>query len=584
MKHHHLLLMLPAAALTLLTGCTDDDYDLSDIDTTTEIKVNDLVVPIQMNAITLDEATDLDKNDNITVYTDGNGNRWYAISKSGDITSSPIHVKAIGTGALTINPLTVSLIGTRAASFSIPDAAQSIAYRVDNVDPAVLSITSVTTDPITFSIKVSVDGMTGGTLNLRNTDFRFPKGLTGVKTPEGMTYDPETGLLHINNLDIDLSKGFELKVEASGINALQAGLTINNRVLDFSSSLGLAKGGTATIDGNVSGIPALRLEFGASALNVTAFTGKINYAMRDVRVAPVDLSGLPDFLSNPTTNILLSQPQINVGINNTVAKYNADASGVLNMESFFRNGSETDQKPSQSAPFTLGNVKGQSLYNLVFAPTSSTPVAFEEYLDSKHVAYDDLGDMLAINPPMGLPYQIGVSLTQLSVTGHVNETGIEGDIENFPVGKDIEGVSGSYRFFAPLAFREGSVVVYEKSDSGWGSSDLNDLNINRLTLNATVSTSFPVDVDFKIELLDSQKQVIGRSTENIKIPANAQMDNIQMIVKPENGSAIKGLDGITYTATVNQEAGNEGIPLTPEMSINLSDIRVKVNGAYIHKF
>ncbi|MDE5657722.1 MAG: hypothetical protein K2I25_01540 [Muribaculaceae bacterium] len=42
------------AALTTvaLTGCVDDKYDLSDIDTTAGIKVNDLVVPVNIDAVT----------------------------------------------------------------------------------------------------------------------------------------------------------------------------------------------------------------------------------------------------------------------------------------------------------------------------------------------------------------------------------------------------------------------------------------------------------------------------------------------------------------------------------------------------
>ena len=45
--------MASASALLMLPGCIDDNYDLSDIDTTTELKVNDLVVPLNLKSISM---------------------------------------------------------------------------------------------------------------------------------------------------------------------------------------------------------------------------------------------------------------------------------------------------------------------------------------------------------------------------------------------------------------------------------------------------------------------------------------------------------------------------------------------------
>lgn len=37
--------------LLLLTSCIDDNYDLSDVDTTSRINVNDLVLPVNIDPI-----------------------------------------------------------------------------------------------------------------------------------------------------------------------------------------------------------------------------------------------------------------------------------------------------------------------------------------------------------------------------------------------------------------------------------------------------------------------------------------------------------------------------------------------------
>ncbi len=52
MKSKFLCCAAAASAVVGLTGCVDDKYDLSDIDTTTRIQVNDLVLPVNIDAVT----------------------------------------------------------------------------------------------------------------------------------------------------------------------------------------------------------------------------------------------------------------------------------------------------------------------------------------------------------------------------------------------------------------------------------------------------------------------------------------------------------------------------------------------------
>ncbi len=52
MKHFNFNLSLFCAAVAAmpLVGCIDDNYDLSDIDTTVRVQVNDLEVPVNLDA------------------------------------------------------------------------------------------------------------------------------------------------------------------------------------------------------------------------------------------------------------------------------------------------------------------------------------------------------------------------------------------------------------------------------------------------------------------------------------------------------------------------------------------------------
>ena len=52
---------LISALLLLFASCIDDKYDLGDIDTTVEVKVVDLVVPMNLDEITLSSLISLDE-------------------------------------------------------------------------------------------------------------------------------------------------------------------------------------------------------------------------------------------------------------------------------------------------------------------------------------------------------------------------------------------------------------------------------------------------------------------------------------------------------------------------------------------
>lgn len=67
--------------------CVDDTYDLTDIDSTVGVKVNDLVVPLKLDAITLQNFFDLEDNSQIKEI-----NGEYAILEEGSFESNSIEI------------------------------------------------------------------------------------------------------------------------------------------------------------------------------------------------------------------------------------------------------------------------------------------------------------------------------------------------------------------------------------------------------------------------------------------------------------------------------------------------------------
>ena len=85
----------------ILTGCIDNDYDLSDIDTTSEIKVNNLTLPVKIDAITLNDIFDISEDSKIQTVT-VNGQEFYAVTQHGDINSQSINIPTFAPHSLSI--------------------------------------------------------------------------------------------------------------------------------------------------------------------------------------------------------------------------------------------------------------------------------------------------------------------------------------------------------------------------------------------------------------------------------------------------------------------------------------------------
>ncbi|MDE5694280.1 MAG: hypothetical protein K2I09_10255, partial [Duncaniella sp.] len=111
-----------------LAGCIDDNYDLNDIDTTAEIKVNNLVIPVNLDEITLSNIFDLEEG-SVVQEIDG----IYAVSVDGDFSSDAITVNAVTLSRPTIPPTTadIVLLGDGSGSMTpVPGVEATFTYGI----------------------------------------------------------------------------------------------------------------------------------------------------------------------------------------------------------------------------------------------------------------------------------------------------------------------------------------------------------------------------------------------------------------------------------------------------------------------
>lgn len=580
---------LPLLAMVSLTGCIDDNYDLSDIDTTSEFKVNDLVLPVNIDVVTLGDIIDVKPEDQIKEIIIG-GQTFYAVQESGTFASEPIHIPSFSTNAPSVSSTTVSFnVGANRnnAPAKLPSLTlgltapieKSISYRAENIDAAIISLTELFTDELsialTFTASPEVTGI--AEIELQNLLLDLPKGLTITNVlPDGIY---NNGRLEIPSVKLENGVA-TITLKASGVNLADNGCTIdyNRHSLELNSNVNIESAlllvtpktdAAVTVPENVS----LNVDYAISPLSVTAVSGRIHYMLEGdaLNISPISLAELPDFLAQEGTNLVLSNPQIYLSVNNPVAEEKLEYRTGLQLTAV-RDGEPEKYFSLDNGYFDVNYNKGVTgPYNFCLSPES--PAADQVptgYTNPVHVPFTSLGSVISGN---GLPKSIGIDLVDPQI--------FEQAVNGFRLGHNLNALEGSWEFVAPLALKSGvgSKIVYTKTENGWNDEDVDAITISTLEISMSVDSDLPLKANITGYPIDKSGNQISEVTiVGAEIPANAKDEEVVIRV---NGT-VQHLDGITFTATVEPDESEKA--LSPSQTLTLKNIRAKVSGSYTKKF
>lgn len=580
---------LALGPMLLLAGCIDDNYDLSDIDKTTELKVTDLVVPVNLDAIELSEIIKIDDDSKIKIVN-LDGKDIYAVQESGEFSSDPIEVDGFTAPAPTIEEARASFeivpsIPTKALTVTTnytlgSFTPQKVEIKAENIDESIKEIYAIDCEPMTITMKLITSGFSGSDtmIKFKNVKMNFLKGLTMVSLPQNYKYDATSGLLEINGLECPGNVAtITLVVNKIDFTKSQTQLIGHNFNYDTTVTLDSADLDlTVTYSDDVPTSPEeIQFRVVTTCTDMTAvnFSGVIEYKLEgeSLNIDPVSLNDIPDFLANDETNLRLANPQIYMSMNNPMAPYGLGFETGLLLTSV-RGGDVKENFPLDNGQLVkIGtNFGADGPYNFVLSPTMPTQPLPAYAKDLSHVGYSALSNVLAGS---GIPQSIEISL--------VNPELPRQEVTGFKLNNTIPGITGTYDFFAPLALKggeNGSVIVYRDSETGWSSEDLDKLTITSLNVEADAYSNLPIGAKLSIYPLDKDgNRIPGISVIPAIVEANSDGARVSVTLTGE----IRGLDGITYEAVVNGGSDN---PLSPEQTIRLANIRAKVSGYYITDF
>lgn len=270
----HKLLALAGATCLLMTGCTDSDYDLSDIDTTSKVTVNNLTLPINIDKMRLDDVFELDDNSNIKIV-DG----YYALSETGTFQSDPIRIEPILIPAPIINPTIHNLVlpfnnrrKAPVADISIPPADSRFVSSTVNVDPAIKSIEKIHTGGTPLVITIGSNHELPANSELKDLKFSLPAGMAVSNVTAG-NYDASTGVWTIPSLSVTTGYTAEASLLVNMIDLAHTELSFDKvkNTLSFASTVGLEEG-------------SLSLDLGATTEHFHDLALTINYNFSDIDV------------------------------------------------------------------------------------------------------------------------------------------------------------------------------------------------------------------------------------------------------------------------------------------------------------
>lgn len=430
--------------------------------------------------------------------------------------------------------------------------------------------------------------------HIETLNASFPKGLfeaDGTTSAECFidgkkgfaTYNAQTGEVVIKNYDVT-GNTLKLTIDAQSLDTKLAQIVLNNGAFDYDGKIAVT-GGHITITPSSTTLPPssfeMAMSYDLSSFDITKFSGEVDYNLDEISFDNVQLNDLPDFLTDPKTNINIANPQLYLSLKNSCAQYGLGGKTGLSVTPY-RDGSTTETLVMDEQ-IVIRASEGEGPMAFAISPEGNDLDPIPAYANAQKLLFSDFGKVLAGN---GIPQEIAVDFTGAMVDGAANKFPLllpGQSVEQY----GIDAITGDYEFRAPLALANGSHIYYSGTEEDWDSEELEDLHISYLQLTADATSNLPVDVNFSAKLVNANGDKIGEC-EEIKLPAGAQNQPITLLIKPGNGKEdLTGINGVYYYVEVisgaDEDANISQIPpLSPEQTIKLNNLKATIDGYYLY--
>lgn len=598
-KSKMLVCLLSCGLLTLGTGCTDNDFDLSKIDTTIGIGGNGLTLPTNSTEnIMLDDFLELNNSDLVSIADNGD----YMFHKEGD-DCTPAHPnidKVVVTSQGINNNFKVAVVvppsallsgrklSKRAKKIDLIKAGGKVAEfeYVGNAPKEIEDLTSAgVAAPVTIRVNLSND-LKSFVPKFKELTLQIPSymhlDITSC-SPNSYSYDPKTGKITLK--DVNTASDIVIKGEVTTLD-FKATPTTNNKLTFVANKKNEGKvnmkGEIETsisfdeINANVTSIPSdlhLSAVMSMDDITITSAKGKFNPDIDLGNLGNIEINDVPDFLTGDEVNVNLHNPVIELKIGSDIA-VTGKVSGTI--VATFDNG-----KPNRSVDIPKMTIK----------PNANTRICICKHKEGVNATnYDEVVEV----PNLSDIFATIPKTIKFNADASADATQ-EAEVK---LGHQYT-ITPKYNITAPLAFDAGANISYTDSFDGWN-EDIEDCEFAEGTyieLTADIENKLPAYLDVNADAIDVDGNKMSQDLIEVKVSNSiaASTDGVQAKTTPititlreKKSGMLKKVDGLKYNIKLAAGEGNDAIVGKTinayHHTITAKNIKVKLVGKIIADF
>lgn len=571
----------------LVTGCTNSDYDFNEIDATMGFGGDGLELPASSTMdIPLKDVLDLEENGSVKL--DDEGNYLFQLTGSGSSEANPkiepIRLEGRSYNANIPISLSASAKATRSltASSVIPEVKEKM-FEYHGVDKSVKSLTKANMKPVTMKLTLGFSGISSVISKIKKATLTLPGYLSLSRVVGDGNDMPIPTSSRIDIADISTSRDMVLTITSNELLFSEQ---------DAYGTLSIAEDGKIDMDGyfglkiddfELTGTPStanmsIAAKVEVENIELTSATGVFDPEVNFGTLGEVDVTGVPDFLSDDNVVADLANPQILLTINNEMNV----AATVKATVTATKSGQTT---ATVQLPEMYIEKNSVSPTTQICICREKTPELTAQYGEKNVYAVSNLSTL--INK---IPDHVSI--------GNVEARADQSKEATVEFGKPYH-ITPSYEVYAPLAFGKDAVIEYSDQFDGWN-DDIDDLELSENTyvrLTADAISKVPAALILEATPLGVEGADISNLIEvNIKKgEVSASTDGETAVASPlevEIREKVKGglkqLDGLSYKVqgkATHNGTTVEGITLNANKhTLKLNNIKVKLVGKIIGDF
>lgn len=548
--------MLAAGFLAVGSGCTDSDFDLSNIDQTIGIGGDGLQLPTNSTEnIVLDDLLDLNNSDFISIAENGD----YMFSKQSDDVkpSHPSIDEVLVKEAKVNNNFKIeipesSLMQTRRKSAghtklsktaSVKGEASEFKYR-GNVPFEIRELISAkTASDINIDVNVTAE-LKKVIPTFKTMTVTIPSYLKlniGKCSPSQPEYDAEKGIITFRNISSSANINIKANISSLDFSTPPPTVVFTPGVLGADGSIdfdGAVLLGITFDEVNKEGNSLQNLYMSAKmtmgAIRVTEATGKFKPNLDLEDLGNVNINNVPDFLTDYDVTINLYNPVIEL-----TATSDIDVAGVATATLIAE-----DERGNEMAKVEIRglNIKPNGTTRLCICKHKE---GIDETKYDQVKVVSNLSDIVR-----KIPHRINCKAEVDA------DTYRKGTVK---LGKEYT-IDADVYMKAPLAFDEGAQIVYTDTIDGWN-EDIDKFSFAEgayIEMTTEVENKMPAYLNVSAFAIDVNGKEIPQSSIRVDVSnsVKASEDGEKAVVTPvtiklsenEKG-ALKTVDGIVFRVT-----------------------------------